>query len=144
MINTKDINAARKLIKTESKPVIVLSQDNEFNRKIVEQGGFDILLSPERGDRKDGLRQLDSGLNEVLARIAKKKGISLGIDLAELVSLDKKERSVRLSRIKQNIQLCKKTGMSLKLVNYRDKRSAMAFLVTLGASTSQAKEAITF
>ena len=44
----------------------------------------------------------------------------------------------------QNIMLCKKTGAELKILNCKekDKREAFSLLLTLGASTSQAKNAI--
>ena len=81
MIDTQDINQARKLIKIAAKPIIIKAKNDEFNRKILEYGHFDVLLSVERGDRKDTVRQLDSGFNHVLARIAAKNKVSIGIDI---------------------------------------------------------------
>ena len=76
MINTTNIEEAKKLLKKEETPKIVLSQNDEFNRKILEHGNFDILLSPETGQRKNKIRQVDSGLNHVLAKIANKNNIA--------------------------------------------------------------------
>jgi len=146
MIDTNNIETARKQIKFEKKPIIVKAKDNIFNRKMLEYGKFDILLSPEAGkdrkQQKDGLKQLDSGINHVLAKIACKNNISIGIDFEELNSLDKKEKAIRLSRIKQNISVCRKAKTKIKALNYKDKRDAFSLLLTLGASTAQAKEAI--
>ena len=148
MINTTNTEEAKKLIKDAREeqrgPVIIKAQNDDFNRKILEYGHFDILLSPEAGNRKDSLRQQDSGFNHVLAKIAAKKRISLGIDLQEISLLSKKEKSIRLARIKQNIEICRKTGTKLKILNAPDKRVAYSLLLVLGASSQQAKEAITF
>lgn len=143
MISTSDLNEAKKLIRKEKKPVIIRARSDEFNRKALEQLKFDILLSPESGNKKDTLRQLDSGFNEVMASIAKKKNTALGIDIKEIKSLDKRQKAIRLAKLKQNIMLCNKFGVKLA-VNSQDKRNAMSLLISLGASTKQAKEAIFF
>lgn len=144
MIDTSNFETAKKLIKTEQKPIIVKAQDNKFNRKMLEYGRFDTLLSPESGSQaqKDRLKQMDSGLNEVLAKIASKNCISIGIDIKSISGLDKKDKAKRLARIRQNIQICRKAKTKLKAINYKDKKDAFALLTTLGASSQQAKEAL--
>ena len=142
MINTPNLELAKKLIKIEKEPVIVRAQNSEFNRKILEYGKFNILLSPEIGEKHDGLKQLESGLNHVLAKIAAKNNIAIGIDFDVIKKLDKKEKAIRLARIRQNIFICRKAETKIVLVNFKDKRNAFSFLVSLGASTQQAEEAI--
>lgn len=143
LIDSKDIEKARKLIKeAKSKPIIVKAQDNEFNRKILEYGKFDILLYPESGDKKDSLHHLDSGLNEILARIAEKNNTAVGVDIDEISKLGKKQKAIRLARISQNIKILRKTKAKLKAINYKDKKDAFSLLVSLGASSQQAKDAI--
>ena len=145
MIDTTNIEQAKKLIKTSNeKPVIVLAQDDNFNRKILEYGKFDILLSVERGNRQRTLRTIDSGLNHVLAEIAAKNKVSIGIDMGEIRTLQKEEKALRLEKIKQNIKICRKAKTKLVLLGYKDEKDAFAFLLSLGASTKQAKEAISF
>ena len=142
MINTSNLEQVRKLIKTEKKPIIVKAQDSEFNKKILEYGNFNILTSIESSEKPDSLRQLESGLNHVLAKIAARNNISIGIDLNEILKLDKKNKAIILSRIKQNIKICRKAKAKIKLLNFKDKYNALYFLLSLGASTKQAKEAI--
>ena len=146
-INTPNLNEARKQIqklKKEGKEVIVRAQEPEFNRKILEIKDVNILLSPEIHSRKDKLKERDSGLNDKLCRIAAKNNIKIGIDLEEIKKAEGKERAFIIARIMQNIMLCKKTGAELKILNCKekDKREAFSLLLTLGASTSQAKNAI--
>jgi ribonuclease P/MRP protein subunit RPP1 len=137
-------NQVKKLVKQKEKPIIVQAQNDSFNRKILEYGKFDILLSIESGKRKDKLRQLDSGLNHVLAKIATKNKISIGIDLEEISQLQKTQKAKRLAKIKQNIKICHKAKTKLTIVDYQDSKNAQNLLLTLGASTKQAKEAISF
>jgi len=157
IINTPNLNEARKQIQKQrkeieasknlgslGKEVIVRAQDVEFNRKILEIKEVDILLSPELHNRKDKLKERDSGLNEILCRIAAKNNIKIGIDIEEIKKAEGKERAIILARLMQNIMLCKKTRAEIKILNCKekDKREAFSLLLTLGASTEQAKKAI--
>jgi len=137
-----DIEKAKKEIKNSKRPLIIVAQDEKFNRKIIEFGGFDILLSPEKRAGKSKLKKEISGFNHILARIATKNKIALGIDLEEIKKLNREEKAKRLSRIKQNISVCKKAGTKIKVLG--NKKEIQSFLLSLGASTIQAKEAIAF
>lgn len=143
MISETNIEKVKRQIKASEKPIIVEAQDDNFNRKILEYGRFDVLLSPEKGQRKDSLRQRDSGLNHVLAKIAAKNHVSIGIDLIEISKLPKKEKAVRLARIKQNIPVCRKAKTNLAVIG-KDKKDSSALLISIGASTPQIKQAIYF
>ena len=144
IIDTNNVELARKQIRAAKSPIFVMAKDDDFNRAVLEYGRFDIILGIEAGRRKDKLKQLDSGLNEVLARIAAKNNVTIGFDLVELAGLAKMEKAVRLARIKQNITLCRKAGARLALVNCADKIAGFSLLISLAASTKQAKEAIYF
>ena len=143
MIITKKIEEAKNKIKKSSeKPIIVISQDDLFNRKIVEYGKFDILLSPEKGNRSNSIRKINSGLNHVVAKIAVKNKISIGIDIDEIKKLSKNEKAERLSKIKQNLEICRKSKTKIiALSKNENKKNVFNFLISLGASNNQAKEA---
>ncbi len=145
IINTTNLAEARKQIekaRKEGKKIIVLAQDPDFNRKILENKNVNVLLSPELHSRKDKLKERDSGLNEILCRIAAKNNIKIALNLEEIKNKGKKEKAIILARIKQNIMLCRKTGAEIILFGNYDKKDAFSFLLTLGASTIQAKKAI--
>lgn len=143
MINNQKIEEVKKILKKEQFPKVVLAQDDEFNRKILEYGNFDILLSIEKGNRKNKIRQQDSGLNHVLSKIAKENNIALGIDLEEISKLQAKEKAERLSKIIQNIGICRKSKTKIA-VKTSSIQKAKDFLLGLGASTSQLNETIVF
>ena len=145
-ISTPNLSEAQKqILKSQNeKPIIVKSQTLEFNRAILEYGKFNVLLSPEKHSEKpkDKPKALDSGLNHVLAKIAAKNKIAVGIEIQEISNLEKKEKAQRLARIKQNIKICRKAKCQFAIINYKDKIDSFNFLLSLGASTQQAKEAI--
>ena len=143
MINTTSIEEAKRLLKKEESPKVILAQNDEFNRKILEHGNFNILLSPETGQRKNKIRQTNSGLNHVLAKIANKNNITIGINLEELKILEPKIKAERLSKIKQNIKICRKAKTKLA-IKTKHLHEAMGLLQSLGASSTQTKEAIVF
>lgn len=132
------IQKLKKLSSTEA--VIVKSQDEEFNRKVLEMRGVDILLSPELHQARDKLKQRDSGLNEFLCRLAAKNSIKIAINLEQLNNLEKKEKAKALARIMQNIQLCKraKTQIILWPEKKYSKLDAVSFFKSLKGSTEQA------
>ncbi len=139
-------NQARKEIqelKKQKKEIIVKAQDDVFNRKILENKDVDIILSLELHDRKEKLKQRDSGLNEFLCKLAKKNNIKIGINIKEIQKLEKKEKSKILSRIIQNIKLCNRTKTQIILFpkTKHKKQNTLSFFLTLKGSTQQAKQA---
>ena len=121
-IHENDFQRARKKIKENSKKRIVFSsKDDELNRKVLEKEKIDVLLL-NQGQRRDKSRQRDSGLNQVLAKIAKKKNVIIGINLDEIISSKTKEKSEILARVKQNIRLCNKNKLKMKFITQKNKR----------------------
>ena len=140
MINTQNIETAKKEIKLSKKPIIIKAQDENFNRKILEYGKFEVLLfTPELLNFKDKPKQLDSALNHVLALLATKNKVAIGMDLETLRNLQKKEKARILAKLRQNIKICRKAKTSIAFLNSRDQSN---FLLSLGASTQQVKAAL--
>ncbi len=123
---------------------IVKAHDDQYNRKVVEQHACDILVFPAKGKRKDTLRNLDSGVNHVLAKLAAKKSIAFALDLAILRTLNKKEKAQEIARWKHIIQQTKKAKTPLAILGSKDSKECQALLLSLQASTQQAAEAISF
>ena len=142
MINTKDINEARKEIQKlvrAGEKVIVEARDDDFNRKIFEIKNVDMVVGLEIGG-KDRLKQRSSGMNEVIAKLAKKNNIEIGIDLSKIKGLNLLEKGKVLSRIRQNISLCKRTGARIVILDI-DGKEANSLIVSLGGNTQQGKAA---
>ncbi len=142
IINTLNIESVKNQIKTyKEKQIIVNAQNDDFNRKILEYGKFNVLLlsSSFLLKKKDKLKHLDSGFNHVLGKIATKNKISIGFDLNELRSKNKKEKAIILSKIIQNIKICRKTKTKIVLFNHKDEKDSFSLMISLGSSTQQAK-----
>src|SRR3989344_9183387 len=104
LINTQNINEAKRKIKEamqKKERAIVVGQNEDFNRKILEIKGVDTLILGDSLE-KDYMKQRNSGLNEILCKIATKNSIKIGINLS-FVSKNKKELAINLARLIQNI-----------------------------------------
>src|SRR4030043_1256693 len=91
-IHEDNFDRARKLIKENlGKKIIFSSDDDELNRKILEKEDINILLLNQAG-RKDFQKQRNSGFNHIMAKLAKKKNVVIGINLDEIISDRKSTR----------------------------------------------------
>ncbi len=147
---------ARKIIehlksKNLKKLIAVVGGENAFNRRALEKLKINYLVSPESGVKKDTLKQRDSGLNHVSAKIAARKSIPIVIDFTEVAGLKGEEKAKRIGRIIQNILICRKTNCKLLIASFAsDKKeitsvhSRKSFGISLGMSSKQSKECVEF
>ena len=138
-------NQIQKVKQTNKEETIIIKAgDEEFNRKVLEIKGINILLDPQASYKKDKLKQRDSGLNEFLCKLAAKNNIKIGISISELQVLQALEKAKTLARIIQNIQLCKRTKTKIILwpENKYNNLDTIAFITTLKGSTQQASKSI--
>ena len=148
-IDTKNITEARKLIdkyiksKKELK-IAVASKSDEFNRMMIESCKINLIYGFEFENRKDRLKQRESGLNHILCKLATDNNIKIGIDFSEIMKKKDFSRAVYLGKIMQNIKLCKKNKVKMILVNVGkwNKLSLFSFLLTLGMPTNMSKYAV--
>ena len=140
VIQEKTFDKVRKEIeKNKDKKIIFCSDDDELNRKILEKEKINILLLNQK-NRKDFQKQRNSGLNQVMTRIAKKQNTIIGINLDDIIESPPKEKSNIIARIKQNIKLCNKAKLNMKFLaqkksNERNIYDLKAFGSTLGMPT---------
>jgi len=119
IIREKTFEAARKQIrKNKGKKIIFSSDSDELNRKILEKENIHILLLNQSG-RKDWQKQRNSGFNQVMAKIAKKKNIAIGINLDEIIDSDGKFSSKILARVGQNVRLAKKNKLKMNFISIK-------------------------
>lgn len=141
IIKTDNFDKARKAIReNKGKTIIFSSNDDELNKKILEKEDIHILLL-NLSSRKDRMKQRDSGFNHVLAKLAKKKNISLGINLDEIINLGSKGKSEILARVRQNIKLCNKNKLTMKFISdeKRDRYNLKSLGLVLGMPTWMTK-----
>jgi len=122
-----------------------------FNRRVVETLRVDYLVSPERGLKKDTLKQRDSGINHVVAKVAREKGILIVVDMGGVSRLNGKEEALRLGRVIQNVRVCRKAGCGIRIASFGTSKKEVfgekerrAFGVSLGMSSKQSAECVLF
>jgi RNase P/RNase MRP subunit p30 len=141
---------ARKIVaslkgKKSYKKVGILGRDDNFNRRVIETLKIDYLFSPERGNKIDGLKQRDSGLNHVVASAAKKNGIDIVVDFNEIKKLGDREKALRIGRIIQNIVICRKVGCKIRIWDssgFSENKELASFGVSLGMNSQQSRDAV--
>lgn len=158
---------ARRIIDSlrgSKKKIGFVGGDDKFNRRAIESLKIDYLVSPEgfahhsmhpklRSARTkiDSLKQRDSGLNHVVARIAKEKGISIIVDIGEISRLKGKEKAERIARVMQNVKICRKVGCKIRIASFSenkkgvfDEKGRRSFGVTVGMSSKEVVDAVYF
>ena len=144
LIQTNDFETARKEIKNnKGKEIIFSSNNDELNRKLLEKERINILLLNQLG-RKDRQKQRNSGFNHVLAKLAKKNNVIIGINFDEIIEANAQVKKEVLARIKQNIKLCSKSKLDMKFIalkkqNNRDLYDLKALGLILGMPTWMTK-----
>ncbi|RLG10653.1 hypothetical protein DRN73_07270 [Candidatus Pacearchaeota archaeon] len=118
-----------------------VSDNDELNRKILEKEKIDFLTILQN-NRKDRQKQRNSGFNQVMAKIAKKNNIKIGICLDEIIKSKSKQKADILARIRQNIKLCSKNKLNMKFCGEtkRDNYDLKALGLVLGMPTWMTKK----
>jgi ribonuclease P/MRP protein subunit RPP1 len=149
--NEKEARRIIDSLKGKNKIIAIVGSDDSFNRRAVETMKIDYLVSPEIDNKKDSLKQLDSGLNHIVAKEAKRKKISIVIDINKIKKLNKIEKQKIISRIIQNVKICRKAGCEIKLAslaekkeNIIDEKGRQSFGVTIGMNSKEVKESTIF
>lgn len=119
LISGKDFNEIRKKIREAQKEkaeIIFTSDDDELARKVLEKEAIGMLLISQEG-RKDRIKERGSGFNQVLSRLAKKKGVIIGINLDEILKAGEEEKAGILARVRQNVKLCNKDKLKMMFIS---------------------------
>lgn len=131
---------------SSGKKTAVIAKADEFNRKIIEKTKADIIFGfeSENKNKKDRLKQRESGINQVLCKLMKENDKTAGINFNEIAKLKEKQLSSYIGKLKQNIFLFSKykTKVILLNTNKKNKHDLMAFLLSLGMPAYMVKFAI--
>jgi RNase P/RNase MRP subunit p30 len=118
IISEKTFEKARNEIRKASgsgKRTLFISYDDEIGRKILEKEKVDVFMPALKG-RRDFQKQRNSGFNHVLAKLAAKGGVAVGVSLDEIIGSRGRERAEILARIRQNIILCGKNDLGMRFI----------------------------
>ena len=120
-----------------NKIIVIKGGSDKVNRKAVSTKNVDILLDPHLGNRKDKMHQRDSGLNQVLLKLAKQNNVAIGFSFKSL--LNSKTRVKDLGRIIQNIKLCRKYKVKIVIQEFeeRNKEDVNSLFKVLGMTAKE-------
>jgi len=128
---------------------VVLGGNDSINRKAVENKNVDILLSPEKGRNKDFMHSRDSGLNQVLCKLAKRNDVAVGFNFRDV--LISKNRGIILGKMMQNVRLCRKYNVRMVVISgasdeyeLKSARDLISFALVLNMTPGEAKTALNF
>jgi len=128
---------------------LVIVEGGILNRFILEQKDADILVNPEKGIQKDFLHSRNSGLNQVLCKLARQNNVAIGFSFSEILHSEKEQRAELFGRMMQNVRLCRKYNVRMVLGSFaknefelRSKDSLISFGIFLGMRPEEAKRAL--
>ncbi len=149
-IKDKPSNIVRivKQIRKEVDLILVHGGDLEVNRIAVETPEVDILVHPENKDPDQESRQ-DSGLDQVMVKLAKKNNVHIEFSLNDVIYSYKKTRASLLKSLLQNAKLVKKyktpfviTSGSWSPWNLRSASDLLSFGKYLGFQDPEIKKSL--
>ena len=122
-IEGKDFSKSRDLIrKNKGKKIVFSSDDDELNRKILEKEKINVLLLNLK-EKKDRQKQRESGLDHVMAKLAKKNNVVIGVDFNEILESNGKMKAEILARVRQNIKICNKNKLKMVFLGFQEKNN---------------------
>ncbi len=142
-IGNSNLNNARK---TEGLKIV---KAGEKNRQFFESKDINIIYGLEEVSQKDYIHHKASGMNQVLAKLARRNNISVAFSFSMLLKRKGMKKSAIMSRIMQNIKLCRKYKVSMITASFADNpyklrypRDMMALMQSLGMEGGEAKESL--
>jgi RNase P/RNase MRP subunit p30 len=129
---------------------IVSAPDDQTKlRHIIEQARPDIIFNLEFAMRKDFMHHRASGLNHIMATIAREKDVAIGLNFAKLLELRPLDRALCMGRMQQNIHFARKFKFRCITASFardpwqmRAEREIISFFTCLGADTGILNTAI--
>jgi RNase P/RNase MRP subunit p30 len=97
--------------------VVEGKEDNEI-RRALENKNTELLYGIEKFRIKDKLQYKDSGLNQVLCKLAKKNNIKIGISFNDVLNSKDTGRAKILGRMVQNVVFCNKYKVDVVVCSF--------------------------
>jgi len=114
---------------------IITGGTDKKNRSLVENKTVDVLLSPEKGRTKDFMKFRNSGLNQILCKLANKNKVAIGFNFDDLFD---NNRVSLLGKMMQNVKLCRKYKVKMVIFSKdRSENDLKSFGAVLGMHPSE-------
>ncbi len=108
--NTKNINKQKNKCR-------IMVESGESNRSYFESRRIDFILNVEDCGQREYIHHRNSGLNQILCKLAAQRGLSVVVSFGTLLNASKVKKYSLLGRIKQNKILCEKYKVRYKVAS---------------------------
>jgi RNase P/RNase MRP subunit p30 len=149
-VNLIDFNTKKDLQKKLSQEKglrVVIGSRN--NRTAIESKKIDVLLSPERGIKKDSFHYRNSGLDHAICTLAKNNNITIGFNFNDVLISQGVLRAGNLGRMMQNVRLCRKHKIRMLIGSFaqdkwqmRSRNDLISFGIVLGMHPEEAQKSL--
>ena len=119
------------------------------NRKYTSDKQNDVLMNPELKSIGDKVHYRKSGLNQVLAKLAKQNDVAIGFGFSFILNLEGVQLGQMIGRMKQNVRICRKSKTKMVVCSYannvkemRGAKDLLAFANVIGMTPGEAKQAL--
>lgn len=127
-----------------------LFAQGEKPRQFIERPGVSLVYDTESSHPRKFMHHRGSGLNQVLCRMAAEKETAIGFNLSRILMAKPVERSRLMGCMRQNIHLCRKYKVMMRLASFarnpflmRAPHDVLSFGVSLGMHPAEAKASLT-
>ncbi|MBI4151195.1 hypothetical protein HY492_03645 [Candidatus Woesearchaeota archaeon] len=132
----------------KGKAHLKVMRHTEHDLHAVEHDNPSMLVELETDVRADALHQRASGLNHVLARACAKKQVAVAFSFSLLLAASAAKRAQLLGRMMQNIRLCRKFQVQMRIASFastpeqmRNPADLRALFTLLGMHPKEAQQA---
>lgn len=87
------------------------------SREAIERGAS-IVFGFEQLEQKEHTHYRGGGLNQVLCKLAKEKGVAIGFSFSSILTSFGQKRAILIGRMTQNIMICKKYKTPMWLASF--------------------------
>ena len=150
MIVAKSLELLRRMVdkaSNHSSKIIVLGTTDTINRAALEHKKVFALASPEHGREYDYMNYRNSGLNQVLCKIAHDNGKRIIFTFNDILKTKGEQRAIVIGRIMQNIALCTKYKTEMRMFsltssqeNMRQASDLRSLCIVLGMMPKEANK----
>ena len=137
--------------KAKKKVDVVLVKSTGNDRWVLEKSNAGILFGLEEVHKKDFMHHRASGLNQVLCKIAAKKGKKIAFPFSTLLNSSNMLRAQIMGKVMQNIRFCRKYKVRTVFASFAKKPYEMravndliGFAASLGMHPKEAKDSLSW
>ena len=141
--DSKNINKAKKLVN------LVIYKSTGNDRHAIEKSKANVVFEFETIAARDSMHSRNSGLNQVLCKLANKNNVMMGFSFSTILNIEGMIRSQIIGRMMQNIRLCRKYKVKTVIASFAEKPYDMrpyhdlkSVFISFGMHPKEAKDSL--